>query len=296
MSAVIRLIAAVTSRRESIMLQRSLRPYYIMGTLIAVLLFISAGAGLLGAAGLFGGDIYRPFLHNESLLIGLPIQDAVSFLVAPLLLAAMFFTGRGSRRALVAWAGLLVYVIYYYAFYVLGYIFNAYYPAYLALVSLATYSLIGLLSGVDVAQFRSHVSERMPARLISIILAIMLLIVPLWVSALLQSLATRTVPDIALVWVLDLGFLLPAIAYAAVQLWRRRAIGYLLGGVLLIKATASGVLLTLGTLRQMQMNLGGAVEQLAFYIYLMVTGIVALTLYMRNLQDAPVTAAGRATL
>jgi uncharacterized membrane protein YhaH (DUF805 family) len=66
--------------------------------------------------------------------------------------------------------------------------------------------------------------------------------------------------------------------------------------VLLIKATASGVLLTLGTLRQMQMNLGGAVEQLAFYIYLVVAGAVALTLYMRNLHDAPVTAINRATL
>jgi hypothetical protein len=210
------------------MFQHSFRPYYIMGALIAVLLAITAGAGLLGAAGLFGGDIYRAFLPNESLLVGLPVQDAFSFLAAPLLVAAMIFTGRGSRRALVVWLGLLVYVIYYYAFYVVGFIFNSYYPAYLALESLAVYSLIGLLSGVNLADFRRHVSDRMPVRSISVILAITLLIAPLWIAALAQSLATKTVPDIALVWVLDLGFLLPAITLAAVQLWRRQPFGYVL--------------------------------------------------------------------
>jgi hypothetical protein len=61
-------------------------------------------------------DIYQPFM-SEGLVAAQFIQDFVSLLGAPLLVAAIILTGRGSARAFVLWGGLLVYTAYYYAVY-----------------------------------------------------------------------------------------------------------------------------------------------------------------------------------
>ncbi|HYN88425.1 MAG TPA: hypothetical protein VER55_07835, partial [Ardenticatenaceae bacterium] len=112
------------------MLRTSLRPYYLMGSLIAGLLAITA------AGGMFGAGIYSPFL-SETIVAFQFFQDLVSLIFAPVLLVAMLLTARGSARAFVVWTGLLVYVLYYYAFYVFDFVYTVYYPLYLALIGLS---------------------------------------------------------------------------------------------------------------------------------------------------------------
>ncbi len=87
------------------MFRTSLLPYTVMGGLLAALMVIAAGAGLLDP------DIYRPFVGG-ALLAGLPVQDGMSLLAALGLAAAMFYARRGSLRAVIAWAGLLVFAGY----------------------------------------------------------------------------------------------------------------------------------------------------------------------------------------
>ena len=77
------------------------------------------------------------------------VQDLISLLAAPVLLAAMIWTQRGSRRAFVVWCAVLVYTIDHDAFDVFGFTYTVLYPLYLALMGLSVYSLIGLLAGVD---------------------------------------------------------------------------------------------------------------------------------------------------
>jgi hypothetical protein len=262
------------------MFRTSLRPTYLMGSLIVILLGITAGGGLLMP------EIYRPFLKTEALLPGLLVQDLVSLLVAPLLIGAMIATRRGSLRALVMWAGLLVYVGYYYAFYSFGYLYTVFYPLYLALMALALYSLIGLLATIDAQVFARHVGPHMPVRRLSVVLGMTLLFVPIWLVRLFQGIHTQQVHEADLVFVLDLAILIPAMLFAAVQLWRRRPVGYLLGGVLLVKTPISGILLTGGSLRQLQLGFEVAPEELAMYIFLALVGMWSLLLYMRHLQAA----------
>ncbi len=167
----------------------------------------------------------------------------------------MIWTRRGSRRAFVVWCGVLVYTIYYYAFYVFGFTYTVLYPLYLALMGLGVYSLIGLLAGVDLGAFAAGVDAKMPVRTLAVILLIALLFVPLWGSMLAQDIAAQQPRVTALVFVLDLCFLLPAIAIAAVQLWQRRPFGYLLSGILLIKAAVSGILLAISTVWAAQLGM-----------------------------------------
>jgi hypothetical protein len=259
------------------MFRTSLRPFYIMGSLIVVLLILTAGAGLLDPG------MYRPFVKMDALYVGLVVQDAASLFAAPLLAAAMYFTARGSVRALVTWCGLLVYVAYYYAFYCFGYTYTAFYPLYLALMGLAGYSLAGLLTAVDATAFARHAGPRLPVRLVAGVLGLTILFIPLWLMQIAQGIRTQQVTETGLVFVLDLAVLIPAALYAAWHIWRRRPQGYLIGGVMIFKAAASGILLTGGSIRQIM--LGYAVgPDFGMYIFLAVVGSVALALYMRNLQ------------
>jgi hypothetical protein len=259
------------------MVVQLMRPYYLMGILIALLLLLTAGAGILVE------DIYRPFL-SETLGAFQFFQDLLSLLFAPLLLVVMVYTQRGSLRAFVLWAGLLIYVAYYYAFYCFGFVYTVFYPLYLLLMGLATYSLIGMLTSVDLPRFRQHVGNQMPVRLISGVLAMTLLFIPIWLSIMFQGIRTQQAGTTDLVFVLDLPFLIPACVLAAVQIWRRRPLGYLLSGPLLFKATVSGILLTGGEFLKMQWGLPPALDQLAMYLFLAVVGSIGLVLYMRNLQ------------
>ena len=125
----------------------------------------------------------------------------------------------------------------------------------------------------------------MPVRFIAVILAITLLFVPLSLGMMAQDIRAQQARPTATVFVLDLAFLIPACTYAAIHVCVAAApLGYLLSGILLIKATASGVLLSLSTLRVWQLGHRLAVEELVMYLFLAVAGLVALVLYMRNVD------------
>jgi hypothetical protein len=266
-------------------LHNSLRPYLIMGGLIAILLVITAGAGI------FMPNFYSPFATKPSMVAGLLVQDLVSLLAAPILVGAMFATVRGSRRGFVLWNSVLVYTVYYFAFYVFGNFYTVLYPLYLALMGLGVYSLIGLLAGANLENFVQGVDAKMPVRTLAVILLIALLFVPIWGGILVQDIQAQQPRDTALVFVLDLCFLLPAIAIAAVQLWQRRPFGYLLSGILLCKAAVSGILLAVSTLWGAQLGLQFAMEELGMYLFLTIAGSTGFFVYLRHLHDdAPVRA------
>lgn len=260
------------------MIRTSLRPYYVLGSLLALSLAAASALGLMQPA------IYRPFM-GDALLIGLPVQDAVSLVVALGLIAAMVAAARGSLRALVIWAGLLVYCAYYDAFYVFDPAYTPVYPLYLAILGLAVYSLAGLLAGVDRARFAAQVDARMPVRWIAVVLGMALLFIPIWGSKIAAGIAAQQPDEAHLVYTLDLALMIPAMAFTAVQVWRRQPVGYLFSGVLLVKAALSGILLTAGSLRQMALGVAVPGAELGMYLFLAVPGLLGLASYLRHLHE-----------
>jgi hypothetical protein len=260
-----------------------------MSAVLAFLLAVAAGTGV------FVPNLYAHFITEPAMLAGLWIQDLFSLLAIPILAGAIWGTQRGSRRAFVVWCAVLVFVGYYYSFYVFGYIYTVLYPLYLAILGLSIYSLIGLLAGANLREFAAGVDARMPVRVLAVILLSALLFVPLWAGLLLHDIQAQQPRVTALVFVLDLCFLLPALTIAAVQVWQRRPFGYLLAGILLIKAAVSGILLTASTLYGAPLGLPLIVEELAMYCVLTFAGLTGVYLYMRHLhgQAAPVATSGR---
>lgn len=199
---------------------------------IAALLALAAGSELI-VAGIFRGD--------DATLVAQTIGfDAVTLAVAiPVLVASAILAGRGSARARLVWLGALAYVLYTYAISAFHVRFNPLFLAYVALLGLSLYALIGGLATTDFAALKARFASGTPVKPVSIFLAALTALFTLValreiVPALLAGGVPRSAADAetptGAPHVLDLAWMLPAMGLTAVWLWRGRPLAYALAG------------------------------------------------------------------
>jgi len=201
---------------------------------VGLLLAIAAGSGLLVRG------LYRDSRYFATQAVA---QDLVSLaVVLPLLIATTVLAGRRSLRARLLWLGSLIYLVYTYVIAALAARFNALFLVYVALLGCSLYALIGGLVTTDLPATRAWFSESAPVKAVSTYLAALaILFYWLWLSEVIpaliagetpQSITDNGTPTNA-VHVLDMAWVLPAMGIAAVGLWRKRPLGYVLAGALL---------------------------------------------------------------
>jgi hypothetical protein len=173
--------------------------------------------------------------------------DAVTLaIVGPTLLGASLVDGRGSFRARLVCASMLAYTVYTSAFYVFGAQFNRLFLVHVIVFSGSIFALIVTLQRLDVADAATRFRERTPVRFLSAILGILAgSLGAMWILSSLRFALSGEVPVEAshlilptpithLGYVMDLAFLVPGYALAAILLWRRSGLGYVLATVLVI--------------------------------------------------------------
>ncbi len=168
--------------------------------------------------------------------------DLVSLVVVvPLLLLALALVLRGSRRGEVLWAGALAYALYDYAYYVFGAEFNDVFLLHIALFTLSAFALACLLPNLDAAAIRDALRADTAARWVGGFLVVVGLAQgALWVFVVVRFAVTgELLEDIPasgqhLVFAVDLSLLVPALVVAGVLLFRRTAIGYVLGALMCV--------------------------------------------------------------
>ena len=212
---------------------------------IAILLVIATGGGL------FMRGLYR---DTPNLVVQALGQDVITLVVVlPTLVIGAWLTGRGSQRARLVWLGGLVYMVYTYVGYAFDVRFNPLFLVYVALLGCSTYALIGGLVTTDWAGIQASFTQQTPVKTVSIYLAVIAgLFYGLWLSdavpASLTGKPSQGLIDAGtptnFVQVLDMAWMLPALAITAVSLWRKQPIAYTLAGALL----TFFVLLTLAVL------------------------------------------------
>jgi hypothetical protein len=177
-------------------------------------------AALAAAAGLAVPGLYR----DPAVLVPQARgQDLVTLVVGvPLLAGALLATRRGSARGHLLWLGALGYLAYAYTSYAFGARFNPLFLVYVALMGLAIYALALGLAGTDASALAARFSPRAPTRRVGGFL--------IAVSGLM-----------AFVWLADIALVLPALAGAGILLLRRAPWGYVLAGVMLVKAATLGL-------------------------------------------------------
>ncbi len=250
---------------------------------------------IASGSGVFISALYRDTPNLVAQAIG---QDVVTLVVVfPTLAISAFLASRGSQRARLIWLGGLVYTVYTYVGYAFAVRFNSLFLVYVALLGCSTYALIGGLVTTDWAGVKASFTERTPAKAVSIFLGVIaVLFYLLWLCEAVPASLSGNPPQSLIdagtptnfVQVLDMAWLLPAIAIAAVSLWRKRPLGYTLAGALLTHV----VLLTLAILSMIVFMVRAGqpvvVPQVVIYGVLSAVSIGILIVYLKNLKSLPI--------
>ena len=208
----------------------NLRLAYAISLAIAAIMTAASIVGLLYPASLYPlGEAGRWLVANDvlNLIAGLP-----------LLLGSMWLARRGKLMGLICWPGALFYALYVYVAYLIGAPFGPLFLAYLLLVTLSAYTLIGLMISFDGEAIRQRLTGRIPARTSGgILLALAILIILRQIGLIVTVLTSQaTVAPLELAqWIDDLVIACPALLLVGIQLWRRRALGYMGGAGLLLQ-------------------------------------------------------------
>ncbi len=162
--------------------------------------------------------------------------DLVTLVVAvPLLVVGMIQAMRGSGRAAVLWLGMLWYLVYAYAFYVVGAEFNDLFLVHVGIVVGSATALGLLLRRLDATRLGSWLAPATLARPVAVfLLAVAAIMAGLlsWIS--LRFAVTGDLPGSVpaegfhTVFAVDLCLLVPSLVLSGLLLWRRVPAGYAL--------------------------------------------------------------------
>ena len=209
----------------------SLMLSYVFSLLVALIMAAASVAGLLYPAHLYPTEeLRRSFVANDvvNLAIGLPI-----------LLGSMWLARRGKLIGLLLWPGALFYVPYNYLVYTFALPLNVGFALALVLLTLSTYTMVGLIASIDGVEVQRRLRGAVPERLAGGILAgLGIAFSLLAIGTLVNGLVTKTPmagPELALQ---ASDFIItPAWVIGGILLWRRRPLGYVTGAGLLFQAS-----------------------------------------------------------
>jgi hypothetical protein len=231
-----------SSRTASFRHQLLDRPAVRSGSRLPFLLSTGLALATVGAA---GPSLLFPDLLDGAAVIRGNLQGTALVMLAvglPLLVAGMVRTAQNSVRWLVVWLGAAAYLTYQGVMLLFATPYNSLFLPYVALLGFGIWTLIALVSDVQLRGFAARTSPRMPRRTIaSVCLTFAVLNALAW---LVRIMPTITSDDPASVlagsglmtsagWVQDLAFWIPAAVLSGVWMWRRRPLGAMLTGAYL---------------------------------------------------------------
>lgn len=259
---------------------------YVLSTIIAIL---TAGASF---GGLFIDNLYRD--ETNFVLTAWYGNDLVTLIVAlPLFLGALFFNMRGSQRGQLIWLGMLDFIIYNFAFYLFGAAFNWFFPVYVALFTLAAFTLIFGMIEVDIKQIK-HRTDKLSFRRVSVYMFFWASILSAaWIGQWVDFVLTGKLPQIIvetgglnnLVAALDLSFVVPVVFLSGIWLWQHRPWGYVLAVVCNVKGAVYTVVLIAGSIIQAQFGVKGALDLVFLWIFLCLGCLLSLVYLLKKEFD-----------
>jgi len=198
------------------------------------------GAIIMTAVSLGGLLCPSTFYPTDEPLQSFVANDVVNLFVGlPILLGSIWLTKRGKLVGLLFWPGALLYVIYNYIAYIFGTPFSLLTFAYLALVMLSTYNILGLLKSIDKKSVQERLSEGVPVRTAGWVLVVFgVLFTFRAISMIAEGSTNQTMLPISEIGVLIADISLSILWIAGgVLLLRRRPLGHVSGLGLLFAAS-----------------------------------------------------------
>ncbi len=232
---------------------QQIRTVSVLSLFIAVL---ATGAGVMGIVSnqgpgafehesvrgktvvIYGKGIYR-HMSAEVAVQGIAQDYVTVFVAVPLLLAALFFTMKGSLKAKFVFAGTLGYFLVTYLFYTTMGAFNSLFLVYVSLLGLSFFAFSITMLSFTPRTVPPVFSEKTPTLFLGIFLVLNASAVALlWLSIVVPPLVQGTIYPAQLehyttliVQGLDLALLLPLSALTGILLMGKTPFGFMLGPV-----------------------------------------------------------------
>jgi hypothetical protein len=257
--------------------------------LIGLLLAVATGVGLFVPGSYKADTAFAAAAFRGT--------DLVSLVVAlPTLAGSLFLARRGSGRALLVWLGTLAYITYTYL-YSFAIVWNQLFLVYVALLSLSGFTLVRALTALDANQLADQFTDRTPVRTVSTFLWVIGAILGLMeLAQVVPALLTGDVPDIVvktghptgIIYILDLGLVVPLLVLAGRWLRARRPWGYVAAGTLLVKGIAVGLGLLSSNLFAYLDNGHTDGPLLGLWALIATASLLMLLRYLRTMHDQPI--------
>lgn len=260
--------------------------YYVLSGLIGLLLIAASVSGIFWKGLYRDADVFLPQLFGQDLI-------TIVFGI-PLLLFSLIFSIRGSLRARLMLLGAIGYILYTYATYSFGVMYNELHLLYIVLFSLSLYVLIGLLTTWDASSLKERFKQSTPVTIIGIFFIIMgTILLFMWGSDLISSLIKGKIPEaiitggipVNVIYVLDLGVIIPAFILTGGMLLRKKPIAYVLTGALLVKLASLGLAIVAMIFYMSREGQQVDPGQIVFFIAITLIGFIFSVWYLLSLQE-----------
>ena len=215
----------------------------------------------------------------------------------PLVAVAMRRATSGSLAARFVWVGGVGYVLYNAILTSFSLRFNELFLPYVATLSLGVWSLVAVLGTFDVGELPGRFPSRFPVRLVGgYLIATALAFATVWLADVVPatlsgdppaSLRGTTLP-VNVVQVIDFAFTLPASFAAGVWLWRRRAWGFLLSGMMLVLLLLESVSIAVDQYFGHRADPSQPTGTVVLFAALSVVGALPALLFVRSIGSRPV--------
>ena len=183
--------------------------------------------------------------------------------------------------------GVLFYFAYSYYFFLVG-AFNDLFLVYVAVVATSLYALLALLFRIDADALKAQFADRAPVRRTATFFIVTAsLFIVMWGGLSVASVLAGTTPGsvVHLVVAIDGAVLLPLLLFGGLKLWRREPWGYVLGGLLLTKATTTGFTLAFTSTLSMWWANSVDPNQVFLAVLFGVMALIALALLVPYLRS-----------
>lgn len=250
---------------------------------VATLLAVVAGVGLLVPG------FYR---DNSFATAGFRGSDLVSVaVVLPALVISTLSARKGSVRAQMVWLRALGYVAYTYL-YTFAIAFNRLFALYVVLLSLSAFTIVRALIAVDFVSIATRFLDRTSARraqsflwLIGGLLGLAELgqIIPSLFTGSVPELVTKTGHPTGVVYILDLGMVVPLMIMTGFWIRRGRPWAPVVAVILLVKGVTVGLALLAANLFAYQGNQQTDGPLIGLWLLIALGSVLVLGGYLKSM-------------
>jgi hypothetical protein len=240
---------------------------------------------------IYGQGLYK----NDSVSMAAQAkgQDIVTMIVGiPLLIVSLYLSRKGLLKGRLLLTGTLGYFLYTYISYSFLSMYNSLFLIDVILMSASFYAFTLSMMSFDIQNLSSHFNENLPVKFIGgFLIFTATAIGMMWLGIIIPPLTNGTLPSslehytTLVIQAMDLGFVVPTAIISGILLIKRKAFGYLLASVVIIKAstmlTAISVMIIEQAYAGVQM---GLVALVMFPVFNLLT-IYCLVLILRNIKE-----------